>query len=381
MRLLYYSPASYGGIADYAHEQANALAYLGVDVTFLCTPSYRSGRGEKYKVVPILRDIVPKRPILNKTLKSVHFTFITLENFKQLANFIDKEGFKYVLFGSYVEYLSPLWSGRLRKLAESGVRFGAVLHDPVRYFIVGPRWWHRWSIACGYAFLCHIFVHESVELDTVRPMPQLKTSVIPHGVYAFPQTTLSREAARGYLNIPCDATVMLAFGRIWNHKNLDLVIQAMVSFPDLYLLVVGKEQSSGQKPVSVYQELAIKLGVADRCRWHIRFIPDTEVGIFFVAADVILLTYSKTFRSASGVLNIAVHYRKPCLASGGEGALHSVVHRYSLGVWIEPDDLDALVNGIRIWLHSPLTPRWKIYCQDNSWVLNAKLVISHLLEK
>ena len=43
MRLLYYSPASYGGLADYAHEQANAIASLGVEVTLLCTPRLSDG--------------------------------------------------------------------------------------------------------------------------------------------------------------------------------------------------------------------------------------------------------------------------------------------------------------------------------------------------
>jgi glycosyltransferase involved in cell wall biosynthesis len=374
MQLLYYSPSSYGGIADYAHEQANALVDIGVDVTLLCTPKYPTGRGEKYHIVPILQEITPNKPLPHKALKAIHLTSVTLFNFTKLASFIEEKDFQYVLLGSYVEYLAPLWSGRLRQLAKKGVVFGAVVHDPVRDFVLGPGWWHRWSIACGYSFLHEAFVHEFIELDTVRPMPQLRTTVIPHGAYHFPEANQSPEESRSSLDLPIDAKVMLAFGHIRDNKNLDLVIRAMVNFPDLYLIVAGKEQSSGQRPVAFYQELGTNLGVANRCRWQTRFIPDTDVANLFAAADIILLTYSKQFHSASGVLNTAVGYCKPCLASAGEGSLRSVVQKYELGIWVEPDDVNSIVIGIKTWLENPPTPQWEKYFEENSWAVNAKLV-------
>ena len=378
MRLLYYSPNSYGGLADYAHEQANALVELGVNVTFLCTSRYRIGRGEKYQIVPGLNENTPTKPLPNKALRAIRFSRVTVANFAKLANFIEEKDFQYVLLGSYVEYLAPLWSARLKQLATKGVVFGAVVHDPVRDFVVGPRWWHRWSVACGYSFLREAFVHESIELDTVQPMPQLRTTVIPHGTFQFDNATQSREAMRTSLDLPLDSKVMLAFGHIRDQKNLDLVIQAMVYFPDVYLIVAGKEQSSSQRPAAFYKDLAVNLGVAERCRWQIGFIPHTEVANLFVSADLILLTYSKTFRSASGVLNTAVNYRKPCLVSAGEGSLRSVVQKYELGIWVEPDDVDSIVTGIKRWLENPPLPQWNRYFEDNSWVLNAKCVINCL---
>lgn len=375
MKLLYYSPSSYGGIADYAHEQANAFVDLGIDVTFLCTPKYPIGRGEKYKIVPILQEVKPDRPFVYKALKVIHFTSVTLENFTKLAKFIKEKEFQYVLLGSYVEYLAPLWSGCLRKLVKTGVIFGAIVHDPVRDFVVGYRWWHRWSIASGYSFLREAFVHEAIELDTVRPMPQLKTTVIPYGIHQFPDANQSREKTRLSLDLPLDAKVMLAFGHIRDGKNLDLVIQAMVDFPELYLVVAGKEQSSSQRPATFYQDLAKKLGVAERCRWEIRFISDIEIANFFEATDITLLTYSQTFRSASSVLSTSVRYKKPCLVSAGEGCLKSVVQKYQLGIWVNPDDVAAIMNGINRWIKIPLNPQWDRYFQENSWMFNAKLVI------
>jgi glycosyltransferase involved in cell wall biosynthesis len=299
---------------------------------------------------------------------------VTLSNIRKLANFIENNQFQYVLLGSYTEYFAPFWSGCLQKLASKGVVFGAIVHDPVRNFVVGPRWWHRWSIACGYSFLREAFVHEAISLDTVKPMPELHTTVIPHGTYSFTTPNKSLAEIRNSLNLPLDAKVLLAFGHIRDNKNLDLVIRALTNFPDLYLLVAGKEQSSGQKPISYYQNLAQQLEVSDRCRWLVEFIPDTEVANLFTASDLIILTYSNNFRSASGVLNTSAYYRKPCLASGGDSPLKTVVQKYNLGIWVQPDNLDAVIQGIEQWLKNPPLAQWETYLAENSWLINAELV-------
>ncbi len=374
MRLLYYSPASYGGIADYAHEQANALVELGWNITLLSTPEYPTGRGEKYQIVSFLEELKSSKANPNKVTKAINFVSVTLANFGKLAQFIEEQNFQYVILGSYTEYFAPLWSGMLKKLSNKGVLFGAIVHDPVRDFIVGPRWWHRWSIACGYSFLKEAFVHEEIALDTIKPMPQLNTTVIPHGVYNFSSPTMSKEETRANLDLPANAKVMFAFGHIRDNKNLDLVIRALANFPHLYLLVAGKEQSSSQKPVSFYQDLAADLGVANRCRWLIKFIPDTEVANLFTAVDLVLLTYSSSFRSVSGVLNISAYYRKPCLASGGDSPLCSSVNQYNLGIWVKPDNRDAIIKGIQQWLKNPPLAQWKRYFAENSWDINAQLI-------
>jgi len=374
MKLLYYSPSSYGGIADYAHEQANALMDLGVDVTFLCTNKYPLSRGETYKTVPILQDINPSQPLTNQVLKKIYSSSILLSNFKTLVRFVEENDFRYVLLGSYIEYLAPLWSKYLRGLANRGVKFGAIVHDPTRNVVLGPSWWHRWSIACGYSFLREAFVHEAIELDTIKPMPQLRTTVIPFGVYCFPKPNSSREEIRDRLKLPLDAKVLLSFGHIRDNKNLDLVIQALANFSDVYLIVAGQENSLSQKPIHFYQDLAKEVGVAQRCRWQIGFIPQQEVANLFIASDLTVLCYSNNFNSASSVLSVAANYRKPCLASAGSGFLQSVVKNYQIGIWVKPDCIDSIIIGLKRWLEYPLIPNWEKYLMENSWSKNASLI-------
>jgi glycosyltransferase involved in cell wall biosynthesis len=376
-RILYYSPSTKGGLADYAKAQANALVNLGVEVDLLSSPEFPIESGDLFHLRP---ELLPKKTGGGVISRKVEGLRSILANYEQLRTVIREHDYGHVLMGSYAEHFSPLWSGPLRRLKQQGVVFGSVVHDPVRDFALGPRWWHRKSIADAYSFIREAFVHENIALDTVRPMPDMHTTAIPHGPMVFPRATKTREAVRQQLGIPLSAQVWLSFGHVRDGKNLQLVIEALAQFPDAVLLVVGKEQSAGQRPVSFYQELASKMGVGDRCFWVNRFVAAEEVGDFFEASDLTLLTYSKDFRSASGVLNVATFFRKPCVASSGQGNLRSVVSDYGMGVWVEPDRLPDLVYGLHKWRATAPTPRWEDYERENSWQRNASIVAGRMFD-
>jgi glycosyltransferase involved in cell wall biosynthesis len=199
--------------------------------------------------------------------------------------------------------------------------------------------------------------------------------------------------------------VFLAFGQIRDGKNLDLFLQVMPNLPDnVKLLVAGMGDSGSSKSPNYYQRLAEELGVANRCRWDVRRIPEGELGDFFEACDVVLLNYSAKFRSASGVLNTAVSARKPVLASSGPGPLKNVVNKFHLGVFVEPDNPEEVLRGAKQLLDSlspPATHKlaarcstldacfphanidsphdtagvfltaWDLYEKENSWEKNA----------
>jgi glycosyltransferase involved in cell wall biosynthesis len=377
-RLLYFSPSSVGGLADYAHEQANALVESGVAVTMLTTAQCPPCADCRYEVRGVLND--PSSSQQSRLARKISWLKCLFKNFRTLSQEIENGKFEAVLWGSYSEYLAPLWAGQFRKLAQAGVKFGSIIHDPVRDFAVGPQWWHRRSIADAYSFLREAFVHEEIQLDTVRPMPSLRTTVIPHGPFCFSDPTESREQVRKKHSIPDNAFVLLSFGHIRDGKNLDLAIRALREFPSAWLLVAGKEQSSSQKPVAYYQELARTMGVQERCRWIHGHLPQNEIGNLFIGSDLILLTYSKNFRSASGVLNTAVRYRKPCVASSGGGNLQSVVERYHLGWFVAPDDPEALKKGVAAAMRGQPDSRWDAYVAENSWQRNAQLVKERMFD-
>lgn len=373
--LLVFCTADHGGLADYAHAQAEALAARGHVVLLLAPPGFpfRSARYQR-RILPSVRCRTHRLRWLQRLATGATI----LRQQVALNHAIAATGAHQVLFTTYSEYLAPLWAWRLRRWARRGVRFAAVVHDPVRDFMVGPPWWHRLSIAEGYSFLSAALMHAPIQLDTGSHRPAPPTVLIPHGPYRYPTPESSPQQVRQALAIPPYATLLLSFGHIRDSKNLDLVLRAMVSVPRIWMLVAGPEATAGQQPSVHYRQLAERLGVAGRCRWQIGYQSPQQVAELFSAVDGVLLAYSARFRSASGVMHLAAHYRKPVLASAGASALVDDVRRFRLGVVVPPDDPVALEGGLRRFRSEPLHPDWQAYEQANSWDRNAQLVAQAL---
>jgi len=376
-QLLIFCPSARGGIADYAHEQARAISVLGIEVTMLC-PGDFCHPADGYEQDRRLTETPSKRG--SRMMSRLRFVRRILHDCRVLDRTLSGGGVKRVLFATYAEYLAPFWAWRFRRHQRRGVVFGAIAHDPVRDYQVGPRWWHLRSIAEAYSFVREAYVHDAITLDTVRPCPFLRTTVIPHGVFAFPQPTTNRDEMRLRLGIPEKACLFLSFGHIRDNKNLPLVLKALAETPTAWLLVAGSEAKSGQAPSSSLRELAESLGVADRCRWVIDYLEPTEVANCFNACDVVLLTYASTFRSASGVQNVAGWFRKPVLVSGGDGNLRSTVEKYRLGLAVPPDSSGSIATGIGEMMQALFAPDWDAYLAENNWERNARLVTESLLE-
>ncbi|MFM9103678.1 MAG: glycosyltransferase, partial [Cyanobium sp.] len=220
--------------------------------------------------------------------------------------------------------------------------------------------------------------HAPIQLDTASPQPQLRTQVIPHGPYRYPAPSSDPAELRLRLAIPPQATLLLSFGHIRNNKNLQLTFLAMAELPELWLLVAGPEATAGQRPSAHYRQLAEQLAVPHRCRWQIGYQRPQQVADLFTASDAVLLTYSGALRSASGVLHLAAHYRKPMIASAGASALLDTVRTFNLGVVVPADDATALAHGIQHWLSHPPAPDWPGYESANSWARNAEFVAQAL---
>lgn len=373
--LLIFCTADHGGLADYAHAQADSLAIQGHGVGLLA-PANFPFQCSRYKrsILPSLDVPIALPRLLQRFVTSVKILVHQIALNRSIA----RSGCRHVLFTTYSEYLAPLWAWRLRCWQRRGVCFAAVVHDPVRNYVVGPGWWHRLSIAQGYSFLDVAFVHAPIELHTGQPQPGLRTQVIPHGPFRYPTSEASPTELRAKLSVPRSATLVLSFGHIRDNKNLQLVLQAMAHLPQVWLLVAGPEATAGQRPSTHYRQLAQELGVYDRCIWQVGYQSGAEVADSFTAADAVLLTYAVSFYSASGVMHLAAHYRKPVVASAGESALLHTVQCFSLGVVVPPDDPLALVEGLKQLLTVPPSPQWQAYEEANSWDRNAQLVAQAL---
>jgi glycosyltransferase involved in cell wall biosynthesis len=367
--ILIYSPTIRGGLAEYVFCQAAALEKSGMHVTCLVAPSFLSGRKAKFKQVICLKD--PPAENGWRLLKRVKMAWQLVANNFRLAWHIWQYRPDLVLLDSYVEYFAPIWIWPHWILARFyRIRFAANLHDPVRSHRVGPAWWHNFSVRLAYLPLDFVLVHN--QLPAPSPVPaRVRIVQVPHGIYEVPMAPEPSIVRREW-GVPAGKKVFLAFGYIRDGKNLDLAMRALAEVPEAFLVVAGSVASPKDKPFTFYRELAVALGIIDRCRFFEGFVADADLGKYFAGADVVLLTYASTFHSQSGVLNIAARARKPVLASASPSPLVESVKNFQLGVTVEPDSSAAMLAGIKYLLTEPPKADWEAYEASASWSANAQ---------
>lgn len=379
MKILYYAHESGGGLLPYVQDQAHALGSLGADVTVLCGPEFVKRDGDRYKLLVQLTSPEAKLES-SKLMRMVRFARWQLSNKRRLYREAATGKYDAVFLSSYAEYLAPVWSLWFRRLRKRGLVFGAMVQEPVRDFVVGPRWWHRWSVRGAYSYLSCVFTHDRVSLDTCGAPNALMHRIVPMAPHRFPSPLKSRSKVREELRIPADAPLLFSFGLIRDGKNIDYSIRLLREIPEAFLLVAGKRNAGSQKPETYYVDLAKSLGVDSRCRWKFEFISEQEAADFFESSDLVMLTYSKEFRSASAALNVAARYRRQVIASAGQGSLQSVVKKYRLGKWVEPGEPEAVVTAVKSWLAERPSADWETYELENSWERNAGTVLEALGE-
>jgi glycosyltransferase involved in cell wall biosynthesis len=380
MRLLYLCDADSGGIAEYALRQVKALEAQGAEVTFLCRSSFdvpRVRASEIRAILPSGGAGTGSAPI--RLLRRIRDSRAVAETAVREAASGDYDG---LLIACYGEYFSPFWAAILQRAARRGLRIGTIAHDPVRDFVLGPRWWHRWSVRKAYSFVSDVFVHDPTPADFGGSKPDgIKVHPIPHGPYEVGALRMGREAMRVRYGFLEGDQVFLSFGQIRDGKNLDRFLRVMKELPkEVKLLVAGSGGGGSQRPPENYRQLAVELGVSDRCVFDFRYIPDEETGDLFAVADAVLMIYSAKFRSASGVLNTAVACRKPVLASSGAGPLRTAVDVYRLGSFVVPDDDAAILQGALQLMAEPGQPQWERYERENSWEANARGILKAFSE-
>lgn len=371
-KILLFAPSSHGGLAEYSFYQGRALRQAGAEVIGLTAPDFLHGRKTEFE-----QDICLPPPDVDGSgpTRKVKLIWNLVRSRLSLAIKIAEHRPDLVLLDSYVEYFSPLWVWPLWLLARlRGIRFVANLHDPVRSYALGPVWWHRLSVRLAYLPLEFVTVHE--KLPVPSPVPRgVRVVQVPHGLFEISGAMPDREKLRAEWGVPAGHKVFLAFGYVRDGKNLDLAIRALAEVPGTFLVMAGSVASANDKPFSFYRALATELGVANRCKFFEGFVADAELGKFFTGTDFVLLTYSASFHSQSGVLNIAARARKPVLASAAPGALVECVKNFKLGAVVKPDSTAEVSAGMRQLLTTPPVPRWEDYEGAASWSANAKEIL------
>jgi D-inositol-3-phosphate glycosyltransferase len=240
-------------------------------------------------------------------------------------------------------------------------------------------WLNRFSLKVQYQLSNHIFVHTDAmkkELAADFHVPGTKVSVIPFGINnTVPNTSLSTAAAKRQVGVGNSDKTVLFFGNIAPYKGLEYVVTAfseLVRTDGAYrLLIVGKPKGSEDYWKRI-QELIAHSCNRDRVIEVIEYVPDETTELYFKAADVLILPYTRIFQS--GVLFLGYSFGLPAIASD-VGTLREEIIEGETGSVFKPRDSTDLARKIDGYFKSELfnnledrRPRIKAYANERySW--------------
>jgi glycosyltransferase involved in cell wall biosynthesis len=181
------------------------------------------------------------------------------------------------------------------------------------------------------------------ELKKISSGRKIYRSALPPFDCYITDNNYNRELSRKELNILSNDKILLFFGYVRKYKGLDLLISALPEaiklFPELKLLIVGEFYDD----VSTYLTQIEKLGLKDNIILVNKFVPNEEVGKYYLASDVLVLPYRSATQSA--VLNVAYSFGKPAIATNVGGLSEFIKDNYT-GIIVDPGNPQAISKGI-----------------------------------
>ncbi|MEO5377085.1 MAG: glycosyltransferase [Magnetococcus sp. DMHC-6] len=200
----------------------------------------------------------------------------------------------------------------------------------------------RYLYTSGRGFI----VHANVERDRLRVWSgDHPVGVYPHPVYdhfAVSGLEGDRRMIRAQLGLS-ESHVVLFFGYVRAYKGLGVLLDALLD-PRLemaiHLLLVGEFYDDP----ALYQRQLKALTAQGRLTLVDRYVADSEVGRWFMAADLLVVPYLSA--SQSGVVQIARAFGLPVIASR-VGGLPEVVRHGVDGWLVSPGDGEALMQALK----------------------------------
>lgn len=373
MQVIIYESASFGGCYDYSLQLAQAYQRNAAvaNVQLLLPKIAKTNLPPAKKIL-----LADKLTTQSKWKKKLHFLWRNFMNPLLLLRFLREQPPSFVLLNDF-EQLTALFWVPLYKLLLKKHTFGIFLHDPDRDAYPPST---AFSVKCMNAIMSLMTVglyHEHLPQKSYY-QPNRKTSYlsVPHGLFSLPEpdTQLLQQLSSQKQGKIYAAIV----GNIRLEKNYHLVIPVLSHFPQLQLIIAGSPSSSDVDTTAL-KKLAEQHQVAHQITWVERFLTEAELSAVITATDIVLLTYSRTFTSQSGILNVVAPFRKKLIVSDVGSSLTAVVKRFHLGVLITPDDSQALQEGISKSIAQPTTnANWDDYLSYASWDKHVAMVLDVL---
>jgi glycosyltransferase involved in cell wall biosynthesis len=179
-----------------------------------------------------------------------------------------------------------------------------------------------------------IVMSQTVMDDLYKFRKNIAVKLSPHPLFDNYGLPVGRNEALTALRLDTDNSYLLFFGFIRAYKGLDMLIEA---FSDKRLrdrklkLIIAGEFYEDDTP---YKNLIKKYNLENEVLLFDHFIKDSEVPLFFSAADLVVQPYKTA--TQSGVTQIAYYFEKPMLVTD-VGGLKEIVPDGRCGYVVKPE--------------------------------------------
>ena len=332
----------HGGMNFYDFELARGLRRAGTRVVLYTCDETEVPEFAGFEIVLTFRGIFGKGPSLVRGSRYVRGLWRSLMHARAA-------GFRLAHFHFFHSTNLELGSVVLARLF--GFRVIITAHDVTSFANDGDHWKGRLIFKLAAAVIAHNRV-SCDELVNVLGVPAGKIHVVPSGNYrALARQSPGRPEARDILGLPATAPLFLFFGQIKKVKGLDTLLEAWPAVaarhPEARLVIAGKVWKDDY---SAYAEQIRDHGIAASLVQRIGFIPDSLVGAYYAAADVVVLPYRKIYQSA--VLLMAMSHARTTVVTDLPGMTEIVVHGET--GWVFPrGDSEALSTALSTLAEQP----------------------------
>ena len=138
---------------------------------------------------------------------------------------------------------------------------------------------------------------------------------------------------------------LLFFGLIRPYKGLDIFLKSLSKIDKKYknsfqFLIVGENYENNNK----YFKLITKYNLANNVRWIDRFIPNSEISLYFSACDYVVIPYTEASQSA--VIPMAYFYNKPIIVNNVTGINEQLIENKTGYIYNDDKELIEIIEDL-----------------------------------
>lgn len=349
-----------GGLSAYNERLAKAFQDQGRDVTIytftLQYPDFLFPGKSQYSTDP-----APKHLKIKRAVNSVN-PFNWLKIGKEIRNTQPD----LVIIKFWLPFMGPAFGTILRQIKKNKhTKVITIIDNMIPHESrPGDKAFTKYFIKPVDAFVA---MSKSV-LDDIQLFDQKKPKMYsPHPLYDNFGELTSRNEALDQLGLNKDTKYLLFFGLIRDYKGLDILIEAFgdqrFRNENIKLIIAGEYYSDQEKYTQLIQKHQLQNDVIEVNK----FIPDSEVGLYFNACDLLVQPYKSA--TQSGVTQIAYHFNKPMVVTD-VGGLSEMCPDGKVGYIVPPnpkDIADAILKYFNATDHQAMVEHIKEEKKKYSW--------------